>query len=129
MFDGFVNVAAATVDIHVADCDYNAGKIMECIKRGPEGKGKGNRFSGTLHNRLYMLRSFFRIYAFKWRACSSFKIAAFSADIDMFAIVGLPIMKDSKLYNCAAVLKAAGYLALCQKLFFQTTMNFTRHGI
>ena len=38
MKDGFVKVAAATPEIRVADCDYNAERIIEIIKEA-EGKG------------------------------------------------------------------------------------------
>ena len=37
MKDGFVKVAAATPEIRVADCDYNAERIIEIIKEA-EGK-------------------------------------------------------------------------------------------
>lgn len=32
MKDGFVKVAAASPVIRVADADYNAGRVIDCIK-------------------------------------------------------------------------------------------------
>ena len=38
MKDGFIKIACATPELKVADCDYNADKIIELIK---EAHGKG----------------------------------------------------------------------------------------
>ena len=36
MKDGFIRVAAATPDIKVADCGYNADRIIELIKQAAQ---------------------------------------------------------------------------------------------
>ena len=36
MKDGFIKVAAASPVIKVADCDYNAERIIECIREAEE---------------------------------------------------------------------------------------------
>ena len=43
MKDGFVRCASATVDIKVADTDYNTSNII-----------KAYSISGTLHNGIYL---------------------------------------------------------------------------
>lgn len=35
MKDGFIKVAAASPMIKVADAEYNAGKVIECMKKRP----------------------------------------------------------------------------------------------
>ena len=36
MKDGFIKVAAASPVIKVADCDYNAERVIECIREADE---------------------------------------------------------------------------------------------
>lgn len=36
MKDGFIKVAAASPMIKVADADYNAGKVIECMKKAAD---------------------------------------------------------------------------------------------
>ena len=38
MKDGFIRTAAATPDIKVADCDYNADRIIELIMQAAENE-------------------------------------------------------------------------------------------
>ena len=58
MKDGFIRVAAATPDIHVADPQYNSEQIIELMEQGmPEREGHG--VSGAVFNSLYLLRLIF----------------------------------------------------------------------
>lgn len=36
MKDGFIKVAAASPMIKVADTEYNAGQVIECMKKPPK---------------------------------------------------------------------------------------------
>ncbi len=54
MKDGFVRCASATVDIKVADTDYNTSNIIEAIKDAAQNDIKLYSISGTLHNGIYL---------------------------------------------------------------------------
>ena len=61
MKDGFVKVAAATPEIRVADCNYNADKIIEIIAEAE--RKQVACFPGALRHRLYGRRSFLHRHA------------------------------------------------------------------
>ena len=53
MKDGFVRCASATVDIKVADTDYNTSNIIKAIEDAAQNNIK-LIVSGTLHNGIYL---------------------------------------------------------------------------
>lgn len=113
--DGFVKVAAATPEIRVADCMYNAEAIISLIKEAdkqgvkvicfPElcitGYTCGDLFlQGTLINGAKNALSL---------------ILSQTQELEIVAAVGLPIEKDGKLYNCAAIIQHGRVLGLIPK--------------
>lgn len=116
MKDGFIRAAAATPDIKVADCGYNADRMIELINEAAEkdisllvfpelcitGYTCGDLF---LHNVL--LESAEK---------ALMKICEASKDIDMLIMAGLPVSHGGRLYNCAAVLKGGKVLGLVPKI-------------
>lgn len=116
MKNGFIRTAAATPDIKVADCDYNADRIIELIIQAAEndvsilvfpelcitGYTCGDLF---LHKRLLDNAQ-----------AALLKIVAASADKDMLIIAGLPVSSGGRLYNCAAVIKGGRLLGLVPKM-------------
>ena len=112
-FSDYVRVAAATPKIEVANCAYNADRIIELMKRAhaegvhllclPElcitGATCGDLFlQSTLINSTKAALA---------------KIVAASQSTDMVVVVGLPLAHKGRLYNVAAVLsqgKILGYV-------------------
>ena len=45
MRDGFIKIAAATPDLHVADCEYNAAEIVNQAKQAAAKGEQGNETS------------------------------------------------------------------------------------
>lgn len=103
MKDGFIKIACATPELKVADCDFNTDRIIELIK---EAAGRGVKIicfpelsiTGYTCGDLF-LQSTLLDNAVK----SLHRIANETAELDIAAIVGLPLCSDNKLYNCAAV--------------------------
>ncbi len=104
MKDGFIRCAAATVDIRVADTEYNAENIIKAIKNAAENKIKlivfpelsitgytcGDLFS---HNTLL-----------NGAKDALIKIAGETKSCDIVSVVGLPFEVNHTLYNCGAVI-------------------------
>jgi len=53
MKDGFIKIACATPDLKVADCEYNADRIIELVKEAEI------TFSKTLWKRRYCILQYF----------------------------------------------------------------------
>lgn len=115
MKDGFIKIACATPEIKVADCDYNADKIIEMItdahKRGvkavcfPELSITGYT-CGDLFLQSSLLDSAEK---------NLLKIVSKTADMEIVSIVGLPFAYMGKIYNCAAVICKGEILGIVPK--------------
>ena len=116
MKDGFVKVAAGTPKIRVADCRYNAEQIFtlmrEADKQGvrvlclPElcitGATCGDLF---LHDTL--------LSGAQEALCT---VLEATKNLDMLTALGLPVRgNDSRVYNCAAVIRKGELLGLVAK--------------
>ena len=72
MKQGFIKVAAVTVDIRVADVWHNCKEICKRMKEA-EKAAQRSCFSGALPDRVYLQRSFYTGYTVKRGAQSTCK--------------------------------------------------------
>lgn len=103
MNDGFVRCGSAVPDIKVADCAFNAEKIIEKVREAAE-----NGCSVLVFPELcitgYTCGDLFLSETLKNGAAAALKtILAATAELDILFIVGLPVPHLNRLYNCAAV--------------------------
>ncbi|MCR5601214.1 MAG: NAD(+) synthase [Ruminococcus sp.] len=104
MKDGFVKIACATPDVRVADCEYNAERIIELIS---EAHGKGVKIVcfPELSITGYTCGDLFLQDALLTSAKKQIaRIIKETAHLDIVSIVGAPIAVCGKLYNCAVVI-------------------------
>lgn len=113
MKDGFIKVAAASPMIKVADAEYNAGKVIECMKKAADKGVKVLVFPElTLTGcSCYDLVGHSVILRGAERALE--KVIEASAGSDMLVIVGLPYApRGGALYSVAAVISDGELLGL-----------------
>ena len=112
MKDGFVKVAAASPVIRLADCEYNAGLVVDAI-RGAAEKGvkilvfpeltlTGATCGDLLGHRVLL----------DGAARALEKVVEASEGVDMLIFVGLPFAFGAKLLSVAAVVYDGGILGL-----------------
>lgn len=115
MKDGFLKVAAAATRIRVADCAYNAGQIRQRMERAAREKVKllilpelcvTGYTCGDLFLQSVLLDS--AVVALE-------EIRQTSAGTDLLTVVGAPLRKAQKLYNCAVIIQNGLYLAVIPK--------------
>ena len=104
MKDGFVKVAAASPVIKVADCEYNAARVIETIEKAdrlgvkllvfPELTLTGATCGDLLRHRVLL----------DGAARALEKVVAASEGVDMLLFVGLPFAFGAKLLSVAAVI-------------------------
>ena len=115
MKDGFLKAAALSPALRVADCAYNAGQIVsalnDCARRGvklavlPELALTG-----------YTCGDLFFQQALQQAALAGLgEILRASEGLDLVALVGLPLMVNGKLYNCATVVCRGRLLGIVPK--------------
>ena len=115
MKDGFIKTAAASFDVTVADCVTNAEKITEIIKNSAEN---GVRLLALPELCItgYTCSDLFLQSELLDGAKTALKsICENTKSADIIAVVGLPISKNSRLYNCAAVLYKGEILGVVPK--------------
>ncbi len=116
MKHGFLRVAAATPVIKVADCDYNADKIIELIG---EAESQGNKLVvfPELCITGYTCGDLFLQDTLLHGALKNIKrIASYTMGKDIVAVVGFPYAVRGKLYNTAAVIQGGKVLGLVPKM-------------
>ncbi len=104
MRDGFVRVGCATPNVKVADCSYNADRIVELstiaaqkdisVLVFPELSITGYTCQDMFLHKTLTDAAFYALL----------DIADRTACLEMAIIVGLPVQMNHKLYDCAAVL-------------------------
>ncbi|MFV0528777.1 MAG: NAD(+) synthase [Lachnospiraceae bacterium] len=103
MKDGFIQVAAASVQVKVADCRYNSDEILQAIAQ-MEKNGAQIMVFPELCITGYTCGDLFWQDALLEEALRELvRIAESTKDTDALIFVGLPLQHMQKLYNVAAV--------------------------
>ncbi|WP_312102770.1 NAD(+) synthase [Lachnoclostridium sp.] len=124
MRHGFVKVAAITPNIKVADCEYNVNEIIHQIE---EAKQKGAKVivCPELCITGYTCEDLFLQNTLLTGALEGLnKLIDFSKDIDALIAVGMPFLKDGKLFNVAAVLYQGELLGVVPKRYIPNYSEF-----
>ncbi len=129
MKDGFIRVAAVTPDIKVADCDYNADRIIELIKQAAAEDASIAVFPELCITGYTCGDLFLQKVLLDGAKKALVKIARETADCDLLAFVGLPFEVDGKLYNCAAAVNKGNIIGFVPKKNIPAYSEFyeTRH--
>lgn len=115
MKDGFVKVAAATPDIRVADCEYNAEQICLKMKEAAEKGAKIIVFPELCITGYTCEDLFWQEVLLEGARDALQRIVEESREVDALVFAGLPWEKNGKLYNVAAVINRGTLLGLVPK--------------
>ena len=115
MEQGFVKVASATPVIRVADPGYNAQVICTQAKEAAECGAKIVVFPELCITGYTCGDLFLQNLLLERAKEALLTLAAETAQLEALLLVGLPIEKDGRLYNVAAVLYRGGILGMIPK--------------
>ena len=122
---GFFRVAAGCPRTRIADPARNASEILDLIA---EARGKGVQLLVTPELSLsgYTAADLLFQEATLLRAVeeSLAKICAKTAKLDMVIAVGLPLARDSRLFNAAAILQQGRVQGIVVKSFIPNYKEF-----
>src|SRR5438067_191928 len=109
-YHGFLRVAAATPTLRVADCAYNAGRILSLLQRA-QAEGVALVVFPELSISGYTCADLFQQTALQQGALAALdQIAEASRSLySGLAVVGLPVAVDDQLFNCAALIQGGHY--------------------
>ena len=121
---GFVNVAAAVPAVKVADVDYNVQQIESIIAQA-EGRGVEVIVFPELCITGYTCQDLFKEQLLLDRAESAIiTLLDFTRKLDIISIVGLPVIINGLLYNCAAVIQSGQLLGIIPKTYLPNYAEF-----
>ena len=124
MRDGFIKIAAATPDLHVADCEYN---VSEIVKLAKEAAAKGAKLITFPELCLtgYTCGDLFLQETLLEGALDALNtVCRETAELAAVIVVGLPLRVRGKLYNVAAVVNAGDVLAFVPKTHLPNYSEF-----
>jgi NAD+ synthase (glutamine-hydrolysing) len=126
---GFVKVAAATPKIQVARCNYNADRIMELIDQAEAEQVKVLAFPELCITGYTCGELFLQDTLLNSAKEQLLRIVKHTKGMDILAVVGLPLAREGKLYNVAAVIQNGDLLGLVPKKHLPNYSEFyeTRH--
>ena len=131
MQDGFVKIAAATPDLRVADCAYNASEI---VKQAKQAAAKGAHLvvfpelclTGYTCGDLFLQRTLL-----DGALAALDTVCRETAALNAAVVVGLPLVHQGKLFNVAAVLCGGKIEGIVPKQFIPNYSEFyeARHFV
>ena len=131
MQDGFVKIAAATPDLRVADCAYNASEIVKLAK---QAAAKGAHLvvfpelclTGYTCGDLFLQRTLL-----DGALAALDTVCRETVALNAAVVVGLPLVHQGKLFNVAAVLCGGKIEGIVPKQFIPNYSEFyeARHFV
>jgi len=121
---GFVKVAAAVPVVRVADVEYNIQQIESLIAQA-EGRGIEILVFPELCVTGYSCQDLFKEQLLLDRAEQGVMLLLdLTRKLDIITIVGLPVVINGLLYNCAAVLQGGSILGIVPKTYLPNYGEF-----
>ena len=115
MTHGFIKVATATPSIKVADCKYNADRILSLVRRAHE-EGVHLLVLPELCITGYTCQDLFLQQALLSSAQNCAVTVASKVPRNMVVVFGAPVELRGKLHNCAIVASAGRVLGIVPKI-------------
>jgi NAD+ synthase (glutamine-hydrolysing) len=120
----FIRVASAAPELRVADVDFNAAQ-MRAAMEAAANHGASIILFPELSLTAYTCGDLFRQSALINNAHEALQALAVDTEKSgVNAIVGLPLVVNGRLYNCAAVIGGGAVLGIVPKLFLPTSGEF-----
>jgi NAD+ synthase (glutamine-hydrolysing) len=122
---GFVRVAAVTPRLRVADRAFNAERIVSLMGQA-QAQGVGVLVFPELSLTGYTCADLFQQTALQHGALAALEqvVAASEKHYAGLTVVGLPLLVDNQLYNCAAVFCRGRVLGILPKTFLPNYKEF-----
>jgi NAD+ synthase (glutamine-hydrolysing) len=121
---GFIKVAAAVPTVKVADVDYNVQQIESLIAQ-VEGRGVEIIVFPELCLTGYSCQDLFQQQRLLDKAEEGLlTLLDFTRKLDVISIIGMPVIINSLLYNCAVVIQRGTILGVVPKTYLPNYSEF-----
>ena len=124
MKHGFLKAAALTPALRVADCVYNTQQVIDALRAAAQRGVKLAVFPEFCLTGYTCGDLFFQRTLQKGALEGLSQVLKASESLDLVALVGLPVLLQGKLYNCAAVVCGGKLLGLVPKTYLPNYGEF-----
>jgi len=124
MFENFLRTAVAVPKIRIADCEYNALQIIDVVRRAADENVRLVCMPELCITAYTCGDLFLRSDLLANAKAALLQIVAQTADCDVIAVAGLPIIHCGKLFNVAAVFSGGKILGLVPKTYLPNYGGF-----
>lgn len=121
---GFVRVAVAAPELRVADVDHNTAAIIDALERAASRGCRLALFPELCTVGYTCADLLYQSHLLVSARAALVPLAEAAARLRTAAVVGLPLVADGRLYNCAAFLGTEGILGIVPKTFLPNTNEF-----
>lgn len=124
MDHGFVKVAAAVPELRVADCGYNSENIIKMINEAEDAEAQIVVFP-ELAITAYTCGDLFQQQLLIRQAVAGLsRIIEETRELDIVSIIGMPLMSENQLFNCAVVIQGGVILGVVPKTYIPGYKEF-----
>ena len=122
---GFLRVAACAPELRVGDPAFNAERTLDLLRRADDA-GVNVAVFPELGLTGYTCHDLFHDLTLQRAAVAALETLAGAAEMCFggVVVVGVPIVLDGRLFNCAAVLRAGRVLGVVPKTFLPNYKEF-----
>ncbi len=124
---GFYRIAVIVPELKVADVSFNTAEIIRCIKEAEKQGASAALFPELSITGASCGDLFFQKNLLDAAENSLFRIADAFRDSSLLIALGLPLIRENRLYNCAALLQKGRILSLTPKTFLSNLSAETRY--
>ncbi|MDO4730659.1 MAG: NAD(+) synthase [Clostridia bacterium] len=112
---GFLKVGCVNIGLNICDCEHNTNEIISKIDMAYKEQIKLLVFPELVISGCTCQDLFFQKTLLDGVLTSLLKITKSTHNKDMIVVLGLPLVNDQKLYNCAAVISQGKILGIVPK--------------
>lgn len=129
MKDGFIKVSASVPNLKVADIEFNTSEIKKIIAKADEQRVNLLVFPELCITGSTCKDLFFSETLITATEKAVEKLAHFTRDLNPCVIVGAPLSYNSKLFDCAVIIKSGKILGVVPKsiLSYNCIQNESRY--
>lgn len=121
---GFIKVAAAIPHVQVADCSYNVERIEALIRRASEQEVQIVGFPELSVTAYTCLDLFTQQTLLDNAEEALFRLVGNTRELDILAIVGIPLRTENRIVNAAVVFQKGKILGVVPKTYLPNYNEF-----
>ena len=121
---GFIRVGSALPKCKLADCIYNTEELIQILQQANEKQIQILVFPELSITAYTCGDLFFQHSLLEYAEKGLNDIVKASQNIDVFAVVGIPIVIDNQLFNCAVAIYKGNILGIVPKSYLPNYSEF-----